>query len=120
MTVNKETANKIWKAYFGNKAQANDPFGRTMTKGGHGTDWDVDHIWPLHEANGTKGSNTYGNVQPLAIKSNLEKSNNLNGIINHIEYAVVKVKQDHGIRTGRMSVRIDGEWYWGYDEPEYD
>lgn len=124
MKVDKQTALKVWEAYFGRRAEVYDAFGVLINKVEHGTSsnkaWDIDHIWPENSENEEwDGANTYSNVQPLAIVSNQEKGNKLQGKVNGIPFAVKKIDENEGLAIGRMKIELNGEWYWAYDEPEY-
>lgn len=123
MKVNFETAEKVWKAYFGDVSIARDAFGIEIRRNEHGTgsafSWEVDHIWPQNPQTGASGANIFKNVQPLSSTSNLQKSNDLQGKVNGITFAIHKEGTHDGLNVGRMAVKKNEEWFWAYHEPKY-
>lgn len=124
MKLNREGAEKVWKAYFGNVSEAVDAFGRRILRTHHGNDgqysWEIDHVWPRNPASGAGGANTYSNVQPLHSQSNAEKSNSKRGRINGREFRIDKIDNHEHLVIGRMAyVGNNGEWYWSYSKPKY-
>ena len=125
MIVNRKQAMEIWESYFGREVCVIDPFGQQMCKANYGEDggnsWNIDHIWPLHpsDENALEGANFLANVQPLAIESNKRKSNNLQGKVFGVTYAISKEYIQDGKAIGRMSIIKDGRWVWAYPLPLY-
>lgn len=93
----KEKRNSIWESHYGNQKTATDPFGRRMSS----QTFHVDHIYP--ESKG--GSNAMSNLRPLAPKSNLEKSDNLRGVVNGKSYTVTKATNSGSKKIGKLNVR---------------
>lgn len=98
---------------FGNEIKLNE-YGMKSKYG-----WTIDHIWPL-APNGIDyktGSYSLQNLQVLAFKANTKKANNVSGKINDIDWSIKKVGEDKdGNNIGRMKVKIDGQWYWAYND----
>ena len=117
-----ETAKKVWLAYFGNIATANDAFGAHIIYSKYGQEvdggWELDHIWPEnHESE--SGANTYANIQPLFWAYNREKSNDVSGSIAGKKYFVKKISSSNNKITGRMAIEKNGQYFWAYKEPKY-
>ncbi|NQX83348.1 MAG: HNH endonuclease [Mycoplasmataceae bacterium] len=70
----------IWKKYFENHTNGFDVFGRSISK----NDFECDHVYPKAK----KGPTTIENGIPLSPKSNAEKSDDLQGIINNKKFEV--------------------------------
>lgn len=117
-----ETARKVWIAYFGNNATANDCFGNLIRYNNYGIEgnggWELDHIWPKHQDN-EDGANVYRNIQPLFWKANREKSNDIKGRISNINFFVHKVSTHENKIIGRMAIHKNGRDVWAYPEPRY-
>ncbi len=88
--MTKETK-KIWNFYSVDNVENTkqvDFSGAIMAKASYGDinsefGWNEDHICPRNIPGFGTGSNTYENIQPVSIRTNIQKSNNTNGLIKH-------------------------------------
>lgn len=124
MVLNRQTADNIWKAFFGDRAMAIDPFGREIMRINYGSknafSWDIDFIWPLepvqHHAKDESpfmgGSVVFANVQPLNIQSIKDKGSHMHGVINGVHFQVEGEREYQDKVIGRMFVKHEHEHQW--------
>ncbi len=106
----------VWIKCFGQEENGEDAFGVIVNYYEYQTksdkSWTIDHIWPLS----LEGSNDIRNCQVLAYSSNQKKKNLLQGKINNFPFSVKKITKDKNKIIGRTKIKINGEWYWAYNE----
>ncbi|TCG12107.1 HNH endonuclease [Mycoplasma todarodis] len=105
---------KVWDNYFGVVNEARDAFGhriiwthydRTTQFG-----WTLDHIWPKNPWKAKRrGSDNYKNLQPLCIRCNKEKINEMSGYVDGQFFSITpasqKISNNGEIKmNGRMEV----------------
>jgi hypothetical protein len=130
MTVDKDTALKLWKAVFGNELWAQDCFGTwmhrdaysnqvvsMMWKDGKNYDmsWNVDHIRPVSDFEKESAADFWNNFEPMHRQNNQSKSDNYPPfVVNNVNYTVVRCeicsrysKPGYGIKNVSTGQRID-------------
>lgn len=75
-------ARKVWEYAFGRETEGIDFSGKLIKKAAYGDEnswygWNIDHVWPLEE----NGSDDFTNLQPVAIWTNQQKADKMNGSI---------------------------------------
>ncbi|WP_036456936.1 HNH endonuclease family protein [Mycoplasmopsis lipofaciens] len=93
MSIDKNTALKIWNFWFNNDTEHVDFAGRIMVKDNYNNrdshyGWNIDHLIPLTKG----GKTTYGNCRPVNILSNDIKGNKTTWEDGDKSYQVKKTK----------------------------
>jgi hypothetical protein len=130
MTVDKDSAIKLWKAVFGNVVWARDCFGSLMHIDAYNNDvvsmkwtdgksydmsWNVDHIRPVKTFEKESEADFWNNLEPMHRQNNQTKSDNFPHFeIEGEKYTVVRCdicskysKPGYGIKNVTTGHRID-------------
>lgn len=118
MTVDRNTAEKLWKDVFGNNEWANDCFGTYIHRDDYGDynkqrfsptgsgkkynyGWDIDHIRPKSNFPSLNDADFWNNFEPMHHSNNLEKADNYPQFTvgtNSYKVVLCSVCQSHNVK----------------------